>query len=272
MKTARAFRNMRLLMGLGAICLFLASSSNTYAKPTSTFVCTASGNNSCLSWKGWNGWTYGGFTQFTIDDPGFYTDSAYYMKFLRLTDNTDNAHLDIGIIKSKDGFHGPYCETFGDPFVQYFVQSWDQNLNHLRNWCGNVPDADKNTEINFSAIYDPTCQVDPSVEDEMRVQIGNGSQFSECVDIEQQRYYQEVLQAQIVDTVTGHQVYGGVWQYTSWVASNLTFQYQNRAEDFAQMKNDMLMYWSSVPMPGNLGGVLRSCVYEPPIKPCNFGS
>ncbi len=252
----------RLRIGmLSVLVMLLLSIASVPVK--ASYDCSAG----CTSFQQWNGTTYGGFSNFTVDDPGFYDSSAFYLKFLRLSDSFDSAHTDIGVVKVHGSGTGAYCSQYAHDTAYYFIYSWNASLQNLVTYCSVVPGNNKNVEQVFSILYSPSCVLDGSLNDEMFVSIAGVGQ---CIDNEHAFYDREILQAEIKDHVSGNQVWGGLWNLNSWANSAQTFVYQNRMPDSSAVQGAMRMYWSLKPQNSSTGGVLRSCVYEVFTGVCTY--
>lgn len=241
-----------------ATLVLLLGTMNAHAKTPDSFNCLSG----CSSWTYWNGTVYGGAVTFTVSDPGFFTSPASWDRYMRL--GSGNPKIIVGIFKSTGGGYGTYCSGAGNNQLHYGVYGYDSTGFNDYNLCLNVPSSDVNKPVTiYVHTDDADCGEHDGTNDEVQVQwsFADFSNFT-CVDNEATTYNRIQLQEDVVDSVSGHQVWGSQWTNSSWANSAGAFVYQGRSVDFLSARNPPQMLWHTNPAPGNNGGNLYTCVYD----------
>ena len=247
------------------VCVLLGMVMNASNHAHASFDC----HTGCSSWGYWNGTSYGGITKFTVSNPGFYDSIASWDRYMRL--GSGNPKIIIGIFSSKGGGYGTYCSGAGSG-LKYGVYAYDSTGFNFLNYCLSVPQSDTNYDANFTVngFGGPDCLAGDI---EVYWQFHDFSDNHCISDTEEgtNNWNRIQLQEDIVDHVSGHQVWGSQWIQNQWVSNNGSYVMQTRGEDFLTARNPPQMYWKNEPSTSYPGGQQYSCDYATGTT-CTYGS
>ncbi len=163
-----------------------------------------------------------------------------------------NPKIIIGIFSSKGGGYGTYCSGAGSG-LKYGVYAYDSTGFNFLNYCLSVPQSDTNYNANFivNGFGGPDCLAGDI---EVYWQFHDFSDNHCISDTEEgtNNWNRIQLQEDIVDHVSGHQVWGSQWIQNQWVSNNGSYVMQTRGEDFLTARNPPQMYWKKHSVPSCL--------------------
>jgi len=246
-------------------------SSNARARPAAT-DCINGNCDARSTYQTKNAYWEGESTDFEVSNPSFSSNGVSYFREIYMEGGV-SALAEVGIVKWKRAGCGGTCSN--NTSLQYFFDVYNSNGIQLQAGCAIVPSSEYNKQVEFRMGFYLTNG--PG----MYFEVINGglASFSGCanpcfVKGAMTSYTLLGMQEDIVDDVSGHQVWGVYWQnnqFQSPLNGGNPWQYFGAAST-PSAPNPVQMYWSTIPQgSANNGGTLSSCVYETGST-CTYGS
>ena len=156
--------------------------------------------------------------------------------------------------------------------LHYFIYTWDVFHDNTFNYCANVPSGDVNSTVVLRVnTFTPSCNNGAYV-----TIVSANFGHSECLSFSTYGLTNQPHRLNLVewmaDHVSSHEVWGSQWTLNQYESpSTGAFIFQSRSVDHLDARNPPTFFWHTNLAPGNQGGNMYSCDYEPPDENCTPG-